>query len=107
MKQVKTSNPIRFISEINIPLGFTNTHYSEGTHKSEKQVMITSIDKVHLKCYCVDCSNVHGVREEFLFSFNLSAPLGYKIINNPTTVLYKKINKTISDSIHFFLEDLT
>ena len=52
--------------------------------------MISIIDKVHLKCDCVDGSIVNGKREQILFSFNLRAPPGYKIIKEPTTVLYKK-----------------
>ena len=43
------SNKIHFNSGLNTLLGFTNTDYSEGTHKSEKPVMITTTDKVHLK----------------------------------------------------------
>ena len=106
MKSVlTTSNSIHFNSRLNILLGFTNKDYPPGTHTSEKPVMITTTDKVHLKCDCVDGSIVNGIREQILFSFNLTAPPGYKIINNPTTVLYKKINKTRLDQIQFFLED--
>ena len=106
MKSVlTTSNPINFNSKLNELLGFTNTHYIQGTHISEKPVMITTTDKVHLKCDCVDGSIVNGIREQILFSFNLSAPPGYKIIKEPNIILYKKINKTRLDSIQFFLED--
>ena len=105
MKSVlTTSNPIHFNSELNKVLGFTNKGYKAGTHTSEKPV-ITTTDKVHLKCDCVDGSIVNGIREQILFSFNLSAPPGYKIIKEPTTVLYKLINKTRLDAIQFFLED--
>ena len=100
-----TSNPIYFNSKLNELLGFTNTHYIQGTHISEKPVMITTTDKVHLKCDCVDGSIVNGIREQILFSFNVSAPPGYKIIKEPNIILYKKINKTRLDSIQFFLED--
>ena len=89
MKSVLTSNPIHFNSELNKVLGFTNKDYRAGTHTSEKPVMITTTDKVHLKCDFVDCSIVNGIREQILFSFNLSAPPGYKIIK-ATTVLLKK-----------------
>ena len=106
MKSVLTTlNPIHFTSELNKVLGFTNKDYQAGTHTSEKQVMITTTDKVHLKCDCVDGSIVNGIREQILFSFSLSAPPGYKIIKEPTTVLYKKINETRLDTIQFFLED--
>ena len=106
MKSVlTTSNNIQFNSKLNTVLGFTHTVYPPGTHESEKPVMITTTDKVHLKCDCVDGSIVNGIREQILFSFNLSAPPGYKIIKEPTTVLYKSINKTRLDTIQFFLED--
>ena len=106
MKSVlPTSNPINFNSELNKVLGFTNKDYQAGTHTSEKQVIITTTDKVHLRCDCVDGSIVNGIREQILFSFNLSAPPGYKTIKEPTTVLYKKITKTRLDILQFFLED--
>ena len=106
MKSVlTTSNNIQFNSKLNTVLGFTHTVYPPGTHTSEKPVMITTTDKVHLKCDCVDGSIVNGIREQILFSFNLSAPPGYEIIKEPTTVLYKSINKTRLDTIQFFLED--
>ena len=105
MKSVLTTpNPIHFNSELNTLLGFTNKDYPAGTHTSEKPVMITTTDKDHLKCDCVDGSIVNGIREQILFSFNLSAPPGYKIIKEPNIILYKK-NKTRLDSIQFFLED--
>ena len=80
MKSVlTTSNPIHFTSKLNKVLGFTQRDYPPGTHTSEKPVMITTTDKVHLKCDCVDGSIVNGIREQILFSFNLSAPPGYKL----------------------------
>ena len=103
MKSIlKTSKPIYYNSELNTLLGFTKTDYTAGTHKSEKPVMITTTDKVHLKCDCVDGSIVKGIREQILFSFNLSAPPGYIIIKEPNIILYKKINKTRLDSIQFW-----
>ena len=90
MKSVlTTSYYIYFNSELNTLLGFTKTDYTAGTHRSEKPVMITTTDKVHLKCDCVDGSIVNGIREQILFSFNLSAPPGYKIIKEPNIILYK------------------
>ena len=81
MKSIlSSSNHNVFNSELNILLGFTNKEYPAGIHRSEKPVMITTTDKVHLKCDCVDGSIVNGIREQILFSFNLSAPPGYKNI---------------------------
>ena len=69
MKSVlTTSNPTHFNSELNKVLRFTQRDYPSGTHTSEKPVMITTTDKVHLKCDCVDGSIVNGIREQiFIF----------------------------------------
>ena len=66
---------------------FTNKEYPAGTYISEKPVMITTTDKFHLKCDCLDGSIANGIREQFLFSFNLSAPPGYKFIKEPNIIL--------------------
>ena len=77
MKSVlTTSNPINFNSKLNELLGFTMEYYIQGTHISEKPGMITSTEKVHLKCDCVDSSIITGIREQILFIFILSAPPG-------------------------------
>ena len=65
-----------FSSEINKFLGSTSKVYAAGTHGLEKPVMFSTVDKVHLKCNCVDGSIVNGVREQRLYSFNLSVPPG-------------------------------
>ena len=67
--------------------------------------MITTTDQVLLKCDCVDGSIAYGIREQIFISFNLSASLGYKIIKELNSILYKKINKTRLDSLQLFLED--
>ena len=66
--------------------------------------MITTTDKVHLKCDCVGVLIANGVREETFLSFNLSASLGYKIIKKRNNFLYEKINKT---QLVIILEDST
>ena len=67
--------------------------------------MITTTDKDHLKCDCVDDSIVNGLQGQISFSFNLGAPPGYKVIREPKIILYKKRNNTRLDKIQFFLED--
>ena len=37
-----------------------------GPYESEKSINNTEIDKVHLKCDCVNGSVANGVREPFL-----------------------------------------
>ena len=98
-------------------LGFTQSHsyplediegfyqLIAGLYKSERPINITGIDKVHLKCDCIDGSIVNGVREPILYSFALSSPPGHKLYKEPRVKLFKKINKCILSHITFYLED--
>ena len=76
-----------------------------GIYKSDRPVNITGIDKVHLKCDCINGSIVNGTREPVLYSFALSLPPGHKIYNQPRVKLFKKINKPVLSHINFYFED--
>ena len=76
-----------------------------GSHKSDKPINITGIDKIHLKCDCIQGSIVNGIREPILYSFGLSSPPGYKMYNEPRVKLFKKINKPVLSHITFYIED--
>ena len=54
-----------------------------GSYKSDKPINITGIDKIHLKCDCIQGSIVNGIRESILYSFALSSPPGHKIYKEP------------------------
>ena len=104
-------------SFFNTILGFTQSHsyplediegfyqLIAGSYKSERPINITGIDKVHLKCDCVDGSIVNGTREPILYSFALDQPPGHKIYKEPKVKLFKKINKRVLSHITFYLED--
>ena len=76
-----------------------------GSYKSDKPINITGIDKVHLKCDCIDGSIVNGIRELILFSFGLQSPPGHKIYKEHRIELPKKINKPVLSPITFYIED--
>ena len=76
-----------------------------GSYKSDRPINITGIDKVHLKCDCIQGSIVNGVREPILYSFGLSSPPGHKIYKEPRIKLLKKINKSVLSHITFYFED--
>ena len=44
-----------------------------GLYKSENSIKSTGIDKVHLKCDCIQGHIVNGIRETILYSFALSS----------------------------------
>ena len=98
-------------------LGFTQSHsyplddiegfyqLIAGSYKSDKPINITGIDKVHLKCDCIEGSIMNGIREPILYSFALDQPPGHKIYKEPKVKLFKKINKRVLSHITFYLED--
>ena len=62
-----------------------------GSYESDRPISFTGIDKVHLKCDCIQGSIVNGIREPISFSFALSSPPGHKINKKARFKLYKKI----------------
>ena len=84
-------------SFFNTILGFTPgwdyKHYIQ--YLSQKIVNLSSTNKIHLKCDCIDGSVVNGIQEPILFSFVLDKPSGYKVFCQPETINYKKINKSV------------
>ena len=98
-------------------LGFTRSHQGPlndiegfyqilpGSYKIKKPINIIGIDKVHLKCDCIDGSIMNGTRKPIVYSFALDQPPGYKIYKEPKVKLFKKINKSVLSHITFYLED--
>ena len=76
-----------------------------GSYKSDRPINNTGIDKVHLKCDCINGSIVDGIREHILYSFVLSTPTCQKIYKEPRVKLFEKINKSVLSHITFYLED--
>ena len=74
-------------------------------YKSDKPINITGIDKIHLKCDCIQGSIVNGIRKPILYSFALSSPPGHKIYKESKIKLLKKINKSVLSHITFYFED--
>ena len=89
------------------PLDDIDSHYQiiAGSYKSDKPINITGIDKIHLKCDCIQGSIVNGKREPILYSFALSSPPGHKIYKEPRVKLFKRINKSVLSHITFYFED--
>ena len=60
---------------------------------------------IYLKTNVIDGSVVNGIREPILFSFVINKPSGYKVFCEPETIHYKKINKSVLNTITFYSED--
>ena len=88
-------------------LGFTPgwdyKHYNQ--YLSQKIVNLSNTNKIHLKCDAIDGSIQDGVRQPIIFSFILDKPAGYKIFCQTETIPYKKLNKSVLNTITFHLED--
>ena len=88
-------------------LGFTSgwdyKHYNKYT--SQKGVNLGSTNKIHLNCDCIDGSVVNGIKHPILFSFVSDKKPGYKVFSEPGTIHYKKINKSVLNTITFYLEE--
>ena len=73
-------------------LGFT-PHWDYKQYKnyiSHRIVNLSSTNKIHLKCDCIDGSVVDGLRQPILYSFVLDKSTGYKVFCKTETVHYKK-----------------
>ena len=89
------------------PLNDIDGHYQliAGSYKSDKPINITGIDKIHLKCDCVQGSTINCIGQPILNSFALSSPPGHKIYKEPRIKLFKKVNKSVLSHITFYFED--
>ena len=58
-----------------------------------------------MKCDNIDGAVVDGVRQPILYSFVLDKLPGYKVFSEPETIHYKKLNKSVLNTITFYLED--
>ena len=83
--------------------GWDYKFYNKYT--SQKFVNLGSTNKIHLKCDCIDGSLVNGIRQPILYSFVLDKLPGYKVFSEPETIHYKKINKSVLNTVTFYLED--
>ena len=98
-------------------LGFTQSHsyplddkggfyqLIAGSYENDKPNNITSIDRVHLKCDCIDGSIVNGIRELILYSFALDQPPGHTIYKEQKVKLFEKVNKSVLSHITFYVKD--
>ena len=65
----------------------------------KKIFYLNRIDKIHLKCDVIDGSLADGLRQPILFSFVLDKPAGLKVLCEQETIHYKKINKSVLNTI--------
>ena len=74
-------------------------------YKSNKYIFIIRIDKVHLKCDCINGSFVRGIREPISSSFSLDKSPGHKMYKGPRIKVFKRIINSVLPQITFYIED--
>ena len=88
-------------------LGFTPgwDYKFYNKYTSQKIVNLSNTNKIHLKCDAINGSVVNGLRQPILYSFVLDKLPGYKVFPEPETIDYKKINKSVLNTITLYLEN--
>ena len=98
-------------SFFNTILGFSShwdyKNFASCDHEyySARNRNLSTIEKNHLKCDCIDGWVLNRKRRPILYSFVLYKSPSYKVFSEPETILYKKINKGVLHTITFHLED--
>ena len=88
----------------------TNAIFADapGVYTSDKIILnLNTINKIHFEISIdfFDGSIQNGVRQPILFSFVLDKASGYKVFCQPETIHFRKINKSVLNTINFYLED--
>ena len=93
-----------FSTNLGFNPGWDYKHYNK--YISQKIVNLSITNKIHMKCDVIDGSIHDGISQPVLFSFVLDKPAGYKVFCEPETIHFKKkINKSVLNSLTFYLED--
>ena len=103
IKAIRFDEKLFFSTVHGFTAGWDYKHYNENI--SQTIVSLNTTNRIHLKCDSFDGTVLNGIRQPILFSFLLDKPSGYKVFCEPETIRYKKINKSVLNTITFYLED--
>ena len=90
---------------INSLLGFHSNLYTSGIHESENLVNILTINTTLVNIDIISGSYVNGSTQPTIYSFFPDVSTGYKIIENPHSLLYLPITADTIHSITIWLTD--
>ena len=69
-------------------LGFQNKVYEQGFPQSENVVNILSINSISVNVDCIGGSYANGRTQNTIYSFFPNVSAGYKIVENPTNLVF-------------------
>ena len=65
----------------------------------KKMLNLTTKNKIHLKCDCINGSFLDKVNQTFLLSFVLDKPLRNKVFCEPETIHCKKLKISVLNTV--------
>lgn len=87
-------------------LGFGKTTVETmGEHESPDIVKILSVNTILVLCDIIEGSYVNDTQSPVLYTFFPNVPPGYKIVENPQTVVYLPVSYTPIHKIRILLTD--
>ena len=84
---------------------YSNQANFPGVYTSDKILNFKTKDENHMECVCIIGSVENGTLQPRLSSSDQDKPPVCKVFYQPETVLFKKLNKYVRNTITFYLED--
>ena len=87
-------------------LGFRSiTVEGIGEHEGQNPVNIISVNSILVHCNVVEGSYLNASPKPLIYSFFPDVPPGYKIVQNPNSIVYLPITSPTLESIRIWLTD--
>ena len=87
-------------------LGFDCTTYSGvGEHEGLNIVDIITVNSILVNCNIIDGSYINSIQEPIIYSFFPNVPPGFKVVENPSSIVYLPVTMPVINCIRVWLTD--
>lgn len=87
-------------------LGFTvDKLEGVGTHEGQKIIDIMTVNSIFVQCGIIEGSYLNGSQRPILYSFFPDVAPGYKLVEEPKTVVYFPVSVPVVSDVHVWLTD--
>ena len=87
-------------------LGFEKKLYNKTTLAPNRANIENDIDSINVICNLANGGYVNGVKKNIIYSIpSFTVPIGYRINEKPTNVVYIPLNRTTIDKIDLYVQD--
>ena len=76
-----------------------------GSYKGDRPINLAGVDKVQLKCDCINGSIAKGIQGPILYSLALSSFPAHKRNTEPKIKFFERKNGPVLSHTTFYLED--